>query len=84
MYNIVDHNPTPWLHPLTGVSICQELDLDEEESEAKNELFSSSVETPSQLSNALMKALKVGGQEDKHHEQDSERKLQSLPLFTGH
>ena len=54
----------------TGVSICKELDLDEEEGEVKGELFSSTVETPSQLSNALMRALKVGGQEQKRNKQE--------------
>lgn len=50
------------------MSICQELALDEDEEEGREEggedddlLHTGEVQTPVQLSNALMKALKVGG-----------------------
>ena len=58
---------------ISGLSICQELALDEDEEEGREEeggeqedptgslLHTGEVQTPVQLSNALMKALKVGG-----------------------
>ena len=55
---------------MLGLSICQELALDEDEEDRdKGEggdslagsLLREEVQTPVQLSNALMKALKVGG-----------------------
>ncbi len=57
----------------SGLSICKELALDEDEDEGKEEekgeqtdltsslLQAGEVQTPVQLGNALMKALKVGG-----------------------
>ena len=56
---------------ISGLSICKELALDEDEEEGKEEektdltatslLQAREVQTPVQLGNALMKALKVGG-----------------------
>ena len=55
----------------TGLSICQELALDEDDGERSLEeddpvsslLHEAEVQTPVQLSSVLMKALKVGGGE---------------------
>ena len=65
---------------MLGLSICQELALDEDEEEQRDEekgdllvsslLQSGEVQTPVQLSNVLMKALKVG-RNDKAVEQTS-------------
>ena len=58
---------------ILGLSICQELALDEDEEEGRevvggegNDLLhTGEVQTPVQLSNALMKALKVGRDDDR-------------------
>lgn len=66
-------------HIYTGLSICQELALDEDDGVGEADAVSSllqdgEMQTPVQLSNALMKALKVGG--DERAESTSESKNQ--------
>lgn len=66
----------------TGLSIFQELALDADEDEREGEsslagslLKGEAVQTPVQLSNALMKALKVGG-DDKAEPAPTQTKIQ--------